>query len=113
MSNLLKLISLNKKTYLTLFIIAFAVVFGSTYNPMNFRRMHVDSAVYITVAQGITRGQLPYLDLVDNKGPLLYLMSVPGLFLGGFTGIWITELVLIFISVLFGYKTALFFGNKI
>jgi hypothetical protein len=74
--------------------------------------MHVDSSVYITIAQGIIRGQIPYLDMIDNKGPLLYLFSVPGLYLGGFTGIWITELIFIFIAVLFAYKTALFFGDK-
>jgi hypothetical protein len=74
--------------------------------------MYVDSSIYITVAQGIVRGQLPYHDLADNKGPLIYLLSVPGLFLGGFTGIWITEFILLFISVMFAYKTALFFGNQ-
>jgi hypothetical protein len=101
----------NKTIYFILFLIAFAVVFSSSYNPLNFRIMYVDSSVYITVAQGIIRGQLPYQDLVDNKGPLTYLMSVPGFFLGRFTGIWITEFILLFISVFFAYKTALFFGN--
>jgi len=102
----------DRKIYIWLFIIAFAVAFSSTYNPFNFRRMHVDSSVYITVSQGIIRGQLPYKDFVDNKGPLAYLLSVPGLFLGRFTGIWITEIILLFITVLFAYKTALFFGDK-
>jgi hypothetical protein len=74
--------------------------------------MHIDSSVYVTIVQEITRGQLPYRDCVDNKGPLLYLLSVPGFFLGRFTGIWITEIILIFISTLFAYKTALFFGDK-
>jgi hypothetical protein len=103
---------IEKKIYIRLFIIAFAVAFSSTYNPLNFRRMHVDSAVYVTVSQGIIRGQLPYRDIVDNKGPLAYLVNVPGLFLGGFTGIWITELLFLFVSVLFAYKTALFFTDS-
>jgi len=111
-----KIFSFNIKSdsiiYIALFIIAFAVVFCSSYNPINFRIMYVDSSAYITIAQGITRGQLPYRDFIDNKGPLTYLISVPGLFLGGFTGIWITELFLMCISVLFAYKTALLFGNK-
>jgi hypothetical protein len=102
----------NKKIYFWLFIIAFAVAFSSTYNPFNFRRMHIDSSVYITIADGITRGLLPYRDFVDNKGPLTYLLSVPGLFLGKFTGIWITEIILLFITGLFSYKTALFFGDR-
>jgi hypothetical protein len=98
--------------YGALFFIVLAVVFSSSYNPLNFRIMYVDSSAYITVAQGIIRGHLPYKDLVDNKGPLTYFLSVPGLFLGGFTGIWITELILLFISILFAYKSALFFGNQ-
>jgi hypothetical protein len=107
-----KLSKQDKIILLGLFLIALAVVFDSTYNPVSFRRMHVDSSVYVTVAQGITRGQLPYSDFVDNKGPLAYLISVPGLYLGGFTGIWITELLLMCVSVFFAYKTALFFGTQ-
>jgi hypothetical protein len=103
---------LDRKMHILLFIIAFAIAFASTYNPLNFRRMHVDSSVYVTISQGIIRGQQPYRDFVDNKGPLTYLLSVPGLFLGRFTGIWITEIILLFITVLFAYKTALFFGEK-
>jgi hypothetical protein len=102
----------DKIIYAGLFFIALAVVFFSSYNPLNVRRMHVDSSVYMTIAQGIIRGQLPYRDFVDNKGPLTYLISVPGLRLGGFTGVWITELILMCVSVFFAYKTALFFGNK-
>jgi hypothetical protein len=104
----------NKDTFIRigLFLIALAVVFSSTYNPFNFRRMHVDSSVYMTIAQGITRGELPYRDFVDNKGPLAYLLSVPGLLLGGFAGVWLTELLLMWVSVFFAYKTALFFGGK-
>jgi hypothetical protein len=66
----------------------------------------------MTIAQGITRGQLPYRDFVDNKGPVEYLLSAPGLLLGKFTGVWITELILMCVSVLSAYKTALFFSNK-
>jgi len=106
------IIKSGKTIYLVLFLIAFTVCLRSSYSPFSFRRMHVDSSVYITIAQGITMGMLPYKELVDNKGPLTYLFSVPGLFLGGFTGIWITELLLIFISVIFAWKTAVFFGDK-
>lgn len=103
----------DKKNYIILFfIVLFILLVTSDYSPINFRRMHVDSSVYITVTQGITRGYLPYKDFVDNKGPLAYLISVPGLYLGRFTGIWFTELILMLVSVFFAYKTALFFGDK-
>ncbi|MDR2864547.1 MAG: hypothetical protein LBV68_02935 [Spirochaetaceae bacterium] len=74
--------------------------------------MHVDSSVYITITQGISRGYLPYHDFVDNKGPLMYLLGLPGFMLGGFTGTWITELILMCIAVFFAYKIALFFADK-
>ena len=103
----------EKMVFLYLFAIAFLVTLNSTYSPVSFRRMHIDSSAYVTIAQGITRGQLPYRDFVDNKGPLLYLINAAGLKIGGFTGIWIVEFIFLFVSVLFAYKTALFFGDKL
>jgi len=102
----------DKKKYLILFLITFSIAFCSSYNPLIFRIMYVDSSVYVTMAQGIIRGYLPYLDLVDNKGPLLYFMSLPGLLFFGLTGVWLTEIIILYVSVLFAFKTALFFGNR-
>jgi len=110
--NLYKFINSKKTIYLYLFIIAFIIAFTSSYNPFNFREMHVDSSVYMSMSDGITRGLLPYRDLVDNKGIILYLINVPGLLLGRFTGVWFTQLILFYISILFTYKTALLFGSK-
>ena len=108
-----KILESRAFVYLVLFIITLAVVFHSTYNPFNFRRMQVDSSVYVAISDRIARGGvLPYKDLADNKGPLTYLISVPGLFLCGVTGIWITQFIIILVSVLFAFKTALFFAGK-
>ncbi|MCL2094180.1 MAG: glycosyltransferase family 39 protein [Treponema sp.] len=101
----------SRGLYLALFCIALGVALSSSYMPFNFRIMYVDSSVYLTVTQGISRGLLPYRDLVDNKGPLTYLISLPGYSLGGFTGVWLTEILVLFVSVFFAYKTALFFAK--
>ena len=108
-----KITKSNILIYCGLFLLAFLVVFVSALNPFSSAELESDTTIYLTIAQGITRGQVPYKDFADNKGPLTYLISVPGMFFGGFTGVWITELILMFISVLFAYKTALFFGNNI
>jgi hypothetical protein len=102
----------DKKIYIGLFLFALAIALSSSYNPINFRRMHIDSSIYITISQGIINGQLPYGDFVDNKSPLTYLINVPGMFFGGFIGIWFTGLIFLFVSILFAYKTALLFGDK-
>ena len=108
-----EIIQRNSKAiiYLVLFLITFSIVYTSTLNPFLSRIMNVDTSVYISITQGITRGHALYKDMADNKGPLLYLLSVPGFFFGGTTGVWITELIIIFISFLFMYKTALLFTN--
>jgi hypothetical protein len=95
-----------------LFLLAFAVIFTSCLNPFGLRAIDSDTSVYLTVAQGITRGQVPFRDFFDNKGPLLYLLSAPGMALGALTGVWLTELLFMCVSVFFAYKTALFWGNK-
>ena len=101
----------QKIIYLVLFLITFSIVYTSTLNPFLSRIMNVDTSVYISITQGLTRGHALYKDIADNKGPFLYFLSVPGFFLGGTTGVWITELIIIFISFLFMYKTALLFTN--
>ena len=99
--------------YAGLFFLAFCVCLISCLNPFALRNIDKDTSVFLTIAQGITRGQVPFRDFYDNKGPLLYLMSAPGFALGRFTGVWITELILMCISVFFAYKTALFFGSRV
>jgi hypothetical protein len=106
----------NKKTemliFTGLFCLALYVCLASCLNPFGLKNIDLDTSVFLTIAQGITRGQVPFKDFYDNKGPLLYLMSAPGFALGRFTGVWITELIFLCTSVFFAYKTALFFGSR-
>jgi hypothetical protein len=102
----------DKLIYVGLFCLAFYICLASCLNPFGLKIIDIDTSVYLTIAQGITRGQVPFRDFYDNKGPLLYLMSAPGFALGRFTGVWITELLLMCISVFFAYKAALFFGSR-
>jgi hypothetical protein len=104
----------NILIYGGIFLLAFAVVFISCLNPLgrNLKWIDIDTSVFLTIARGITKGQVPFRDFYDNKGPLMYLISAPGMLIGGFAGVWITELFLMCVSVFFAYKTALFFGGR-
>jgi hypothetical protein len=84
----------------------------SPLNPMAGDVPATDSSVFLTIAKGMLSGQLPYVDFFDHKGPLLYFIDALGLLIGGYTGVWLIELLFMFISVLFAYKTARFFGGK-
>jgi len=98
--------------FIGLLCTAFYVCCSSCLNPFALNGIDSDTSVYLTIARGITEGKVPFRDFFDNKGPLLYLISAPGIFLAGFTGVWITELILMCVSVFFAYKTALFFGTR-
>ena len=95
-----------------LFALAFFVSLTSFLNPFGLNRIEDDTSVYLTIARGITEESVPYRDFFDNKGPLVYLISALGLLLGGFTGVWIIQLVFLCVSVFFAYKISLFFSDR-
>jgi len=74
----------------------------------------VDSSAFIYVAEQIMKGKLVYHDVVDHKGPFLYLINVVALtlFNGNYTGIWIFEILSLFTTMVILHKTLLFFFNK-
>ncbi len=51
-----------------------------------------DSSAFLYVAQGILKGETPYLDRWDHKGPLIYLLNAVGLLLSEAWGIWLVQL---------------------
>lgn len=55
----------------------------------------VDANCYLTIGHGILRGQMPYRDLIDHKGPLLYLLHAPAAALdpAGFFGVYLLEIL--------------------
>lgn len=66
----------------------------------------VDSACFMLIGRAILAGKMPYVDLVDNKGPVLYLlnafpqllgMNMPGA--ASTIGIWVLELFFLFLSL--------------
>lgn len=62
-----------------------------------------DSAVFLYVGRSILNGQVPYLDVWDHKGPLLYYINAFGLWIFGLWGVWILEFVLIFLGLYAAY----------
>lgn len=59
-----------------------------------------DSEVFFTVGRAIRNGFIPYRDIFDHKGPIIYFINALGDFIGGFRGIGIIE-ILFWISFLF------------
>ena len=53
---------------------AAALLFTSTCSPIFATSFWTDTNIYFTMGRGIRHGLLPYRDLYDHKGPLLYFL---------------------------------------
>jgi len=65
----------------------------------------VDSAMYVYSAERVLEGNLPYLDLWNHKGPLVFYNNILGILLtpNSFWGVWLVEFVVVVASMSFAY----------
>lgn len=92
-------------------IMALLICLCSPLHPFAKNSPNTDSSVFLLIGKSMAQGMMPYTDLFDHKGPLLYVINWLGM-LVGFTGVWLIELVCVFFSVWFCYKTARRFFNE-
>lgn len=78
-------------------------------NPWN------DVNCYMTVGQEMLRGGLPYRDLIEHKGPLMYALHALALLIspGNYHGIWVIEVVLMAGALYCFYKIARLYAPEI
>ncbi len=91
---------------LSLLFVPFASVYTSPYNPY----YGSDAAVFMVIGKGMTQGLVPYLDLYDHKGPLLFFFNALGYWLyDGKVGVLCVQLVFFAICTFLVYKMARLF----
>lgn len=68
-----------------------------------------DANTYLTMGRGLLRGCVPYRDLFDHKGPLLYCIYAVGALLhpSGFFGVFVLQTAAMFCTLTLLYRTAL------
>jgi len=70
------------------------------YEPVPAR----DQGVYLYVGQQILDGKIPYRDVWDHKGPLVYYVNALGLWLtDSIWGVWILEIIFLFLAAVAGF----------
>ncbi len=76
------------------------------FSPANTPVLPRDEGVFVYIGQGILEGKLPYRDLWDHKGPLIYYIDALGLWIGQHSlwGIWLVEAIVLAISLLLLYR---------
>lgn len=71
-----------------------------------------DSAVFKLLGLAILRGKILYVDIFDNKGPVLYLINALGqYFIPGRAGIFLLQILGMTSSLYFGFRTVRLIAN--
>ena len=74
----------------------------------------VDANCFHTVARGMANGMVPYRDLMEQKGPLLYLLHVPAVWISphGFFGVYLLEVLAMALFLFASWRTVSLFIRK-
>src|SRR5512143_2942089 len=75
------------------------------FSPINTPILARDEGVFVYVGRAILEGKIPYRDVWDHKGPLIYYINALGLWIGpnSLWGIWLIESVLLAASLVVLY----------
>lgn len=98
----------NALVALGIVVIAFATSLFFNTSPLSNNPPTTDSAVFMYIGKGMHRGLVPYKDMFDHKGIALYFINWIGTFVDGNIGIYLIELLCVFVATLFIYKTTAF-----
>lgn len=63
-----------------------------------------DSSIFIYVARGLQHGIMPYRDVFDQKGFLIYLIDYVGVLIGGVCGLWLLDGICLLIGIFIMWK---------
>lgn len=94
-----------------LFLLGVTCAFSlsSLFCPYSRETFGHDAGAFAYIGYAITQGKPLYTGAWDNKGPLLYFIEALGIVINYRYGIFFLEFTALFITLLFMYKTALFF----
>lgn len=86
-------------TGILLLLISIIVLLPVTpvYQPIPGR----DQGVYFYIGRHVAEGSIPYRDIWDHKGPLIYYINAAGILMTGSTwGIWFIEVAFLFVAAM-------------
>ena len=85
---------------LLLYLIILVYVFISIFpQSPKYRFPNLDSSAYLYIGEGLLQGKIPYKDIWDNKGPILYFINAVGLSIDlGDWGVWFVQVLFIIVS---------------
>lgn len=98
--------------YIFLVFMFLIISFSFRDNPFSNALSGHDSSMFLYFGKGISDGLIPYKNMLDHKGPVLFLIQYLAFLIGTGNinlGIWIVECFFLIGSILFLYKTNFIF----
>ena len=89
------------------------LLIASTSSPLYATNFWTDTNIYFTIGRGMTQGLMPYTDLFDHKGPLLYMLYALGALVSdtSFFGVFLLEAASLTAMLMLAYETVRLFGR--
>ena len=85
--------------------VLFCLQFSVTTSPL-YHLYGTDSAVFQIIGKYWAQGSLPYVDLWDHKGPLIFFVNCLGyLLIGDKTGVWLIQVFCLSFFLFYTYRT--------
>jgi len=94
--------------------LVFCLIYSWSTSPL-YQVMGSDSPFFELIGLGVTQGKVPYVDLFDHKGPLLFFINALGFSFGmGKTGLFLLQVVFMTATFALLYRLMLLFtsGDK-
>lgn len=83
--------------------VLFVFFFSTSTSPL-YSSWGDDSAIFQAVGKGWAEGYLPYVDLFENKGALIFLIDAIGYSIAPRVGIFILQIPAMYLSMLFAWR---------
>lgn len=108
--------SSNKIEYLILIVYSFITKFFVSINSIRFSEIftETDQAIFLSIGKAILHGKVLYKDVFDHKTPYIYFFNaVAAIFEKNHFGLFIIEVVLLSLILIFTYKIASLYVSQI
>lgn len=110
---------MGRKTYarpaaaLSLLCAALALSVATTSSPLYATNFWTDTNLYFTIGRGMTQGLMPYRDLFDHKGPLIFVLYAVGALASdsSFLGVFLLQIVSLAAALYAAYRTVSLYGD--
>ena len=99
--------------FLALLCAFLALMVASSSSFLYATNFWTDTNIYFTIGRGMTQGLMPYRDLFDHKGPLLFMLYALGARVSqtSFIGVFLLETVSLAATLYAGWRTVCLYGK--